>query len=336
MGLMNNIGSLLAMTEPANSGFIAQFIELLFGWIGNYGWTVVVFTLFLKLVLSPLDFWQKHVMHKNMRAMTRMKPQMEKLQKQYAGNKERFQQEQMKLYKKEGYSIWGSCLPMLVTLGVFIFVFSQFNGMATYMVKRDIYEMEQVYQTTIDEEEALGTSHEVAVSKAQDAVVEWYETEGRDSFLWVKNVFMPDNWSNSIPTYEDVIGTLRVPQNEINEGTYTSMTAKLRARPENQGWNGLLILPVMTIAISFLSQLFQKQQMPTPTGDKATQKSQGIMMKVMMPVMMGVFALFYSTAFTIYMFVSQLFSMIFQLVYNLITGIRDKKEDDYKLTHTYK
>ena len=342
MGFINNIGALISVTEPTNPGIIAQFIELLFSWIGNYGWTVVVFTLILKLVLSPLDFWQRHVMHKNMRAMDRMKPQIAKLQKQYAGNKERFQQEQMKLYKKEGYSMLGSCLPMIITLVVFFFVFSQFSGMATYMVKKDVYEMEKVYTATLTEaEKEYGVGDALAVSEAQDAVVEWYESKGKDSFLWIKNVFVGDNWSNSIPTYDELIATgmsgLRIEKDYINSRTYTTMTAKLRELPQNQGWNGYLILPVLTVALSFLSQFTQKQQMPAGAGnDQSVQKSQGIMMKVIMPVMMGLFALFYSSAFTIYMFVSQLFSLAFQLVYNLITGIRDKKEDDYKLTHTYK
>lgn len=341
MGIINNIGALISVSEPVNSGIVAQFIELLFGWIGNYGWTVVVFTLILKLVLSPLDFWQRHVMHKNVRAMERMKPQIAKLQKQYAGNKERFQQEQMKLYKKEGYSMLGSCLPMIITLVVFFFVFSQFNGMATYMVKRDVYEMEQVYTTTLEDAEAEYGKGDVAVGIAQDAVVEWYEAEGKDSFLWIKNVFVADNWSNSIPTYEELIATglsgLRIEKDFISARTYNDMTAKLRQLPQNQGWNGYLILPVLTVAICFLAQFTQKQQMPTGAGDdQAVKKSQGIMMKVIMPVMMGLFALFYSSAFTIYMFVSQLFSLSFQLVYNLITGIKDRKEDDYNLTHTYK
>lgn len=343
MGIIN-IGSLLAVAEPVNSGIVAQFIELLFGWIGNYGWTVVVFTLILKLVMSPLDFWQKHVMHKNMRAMDKMKPQIEKLQKQYAGNKQRFQQEQMKLYKKEGYSMLGSCLPMIITLVVFFFVFSQFNGMATYMVKRDVYDMEQVYTAELTEaENQFGIGSEEAKSQAQDAVVEWYEREGKDSFLWIKNVFVADNWSSAIPTYEELIsaglGGLRIESEYISEDTYTSMTAKLRALPQNQGWNGYLIFPVLTIAVSFLAQLVQKQQMPANgpgSDDQAVKKSQGIIMKVMMPVMMGFFALFYSSAFTIYMFVSQLFSFLFQAIYNLIVGHKDKKEDEYKLKHTYK
>ena len=340
MGFINNIGTLISVSEPTNPGIIAQFIELLFTWIGNYGWTVVVFTLILKLVLSPLDFWQRHVMHKNMRAMKRMEPQIEKLKKQYAGNKEKFQQEQMKLYKKEGYSMLGSCLPLLITIVVFFFVFSQFSGMATYMVKKDVYEMEKVYSATLTEAETIyGEGSEEAVEIAQDAVVEWYENEGKDSFLWIKNVFVGDNWSNSIPTYEGLIDTglsgLRIEKDFINPRTYTTMTAKLRALPQNQGWNGYLILPILTIAVSFLTQFTQKQQMPGGAGE-SVQKSQGMMMKIIMPVMMGLFALFYSSAFTIYMFVSQAFSLAFQVVYNLIMGIKDKKEDDYKLTHTYK
>ena len=48
-----------------NLGPIGQLVRLMHQWIGNYGWTVVVFTVFLKLVLLPLDFWQRYSARKS-------------------------------------------------------------------------------------------------------------------------------------------------------------------------------------------------------------------------------------------------------------------------------
>lgn len=71
---------------------VMWLIDALNKGIGNYGVAVICFTLILKLAMSPFDVWQKVVMTKNNRAMERMKPQLEKLQQQYAGNKELYSQ----------------------------------------------------------------------------------------------------------------------------------------------------------------------------------------------------------------------------------------------------
>lgn len=56
-----------------------------FNFIGNYGWRVVFFTVCLKLLLCPLDIYQRYKARKNQKITERLKPEMEKLQKQYAG-----------------------------------------------------------------------------------------------------------------------------------------------------------------------------------------------------------------------------------------------------------
>ena len=102
---------------------VMWLIDALNKGIGNYGVAVICFTLILKLAMSPFDVWQKVVMTKNNRAMERMKPQLEKLQQQYAGNKELYSQKQMELYRKEKYSMLGSCLPSIISLVIFFMVF---------------------------------------------------------------------------------------------------------------------------------------------------------------------------------------------------------------------
>ena len=63
---------------------IISLLDWMNSGIGNFGWTVVVFTLLLRLFLMPFDIWQKISMRKQKAKMDILRPQMEKLQKQYA------------------------------------------------------------------------------------------------------------------------------------------------------------------------------------------------------------------------------------------------------------
>ena len=63
--------------------------------IHNYGWSMVVFTLLIKLVLLPLDYKSR----KSMRRMTKLQPQIAKLQKKYANDKEKLNQKTLELYR---------------------------------------------------------------------------------------------------------------------------------------------------------------------------------------------------------------------------------------------
>ncbi|MDE7373295.1 MAG: YidC/Oxa1 family membrane protein insertase [Clostridia bacterium] len=87
--------------------FMAKFMLSIGNSMGgsnvSFGWVVIVFTVILRLILSPLDIWQKVIARKNSKAMERMKPQLEALQAKYGDDKQRIMQEQRALYKKEKY-----------------------------------------------------------------------------------------------------------------------------------------------------------------------------------------------------------------------------------------
>ncbi|MFR6055313.1 MAG: hypothetical protein ACLUHK_01640 [Eubacteriales bacterium] len=73
--------------EPTISGlnsWIATFIN----WFPTIVLGVTMFTLALKLVTFPLDFYSRASMRRNSLKMEQMRPQLEKLQKQYAGDKQ--------------------------------------------------------------------------------------------------------------------------------------------------------------------------------------------------------------------------------------------------------
>ncbi|MCD8372087.1 MAG: YidC/Oxa1 family membrane protein insertase, partial [Clostridia bacterium] len=93
---------------------------------------IILFTLILKTIVLPLDIYSKYKTKKQSLIMEQMRPQMEKLQKQYANDKNMYNQKVSELYKKNGYSMMGACLPVIVSLVIFMVVFSQFSTYSQY------------------------------------------------------------------------------------------------------------------------------------------------------------------------------------------------------------
>ena len=136
--------------EPTISGlnsWIATFIN----WFPTIVLGVTMFTLALKLVTFPLDFYSRASMRRNSLKMEQMRPQLEKLQKQYADDKQTYNMKMAALYKKEGYSMFGACLPSIITLVFFIIVLNAFSRYSTYQNIKYLYNMNTAFNSVVDE-----------------------------------------------------------------------------------------------------------------------------------------------------------------------------------------
>ena len=76
---------------------------------------------------------------------------LEKYQRQYANNKELYNKKIQALYKKEGYSMFSSCLPTLVTLIFFIVVINQFSTYSNYTSLQIFNDMSLKYNQAIEQ-----------------------------------------------------------------------------------------------------------------------------------------------------------------------------------------
>lgn len=110
---------------------------------------VIVFTVILKLITLPFDFISKAQMRKNSLIMEEMRPDLEKLQKQYANDKALYSQKMMALYKKNGYSMFGACLPTIITLVIFIIALNGFTGYSQFKNKDYFNQMIVSYNKVI-------------------------------------------------------------------------------------------------------------------------------------------------------------------------------------------
>ena len=111
-----------------NFGFFGIFAKWLFfglkavnNWVGNYGWTIVLLTVVIRILLFPLN----QASLKSTRKMQTVQPKIKAIQQKYKkyGNdmsmKQKMNQEIAELYKKEGVNPLGGCLPMLLQMPIF-------------------------------------------------------------------------------------------------------------------------------------------------------------------------------------------------------------------------
>ncbi len=150
MAFINNISNMILsvpITQP--TGVWEKIIMAFHNGIPNYAWAIIVFTLVLKVVLLPLDFFNRRITLKNSKVQAIIQPELEKIQKQYGNNKQILNQKTMELYKKHNYNVTGSCVIMLIymalTLFIFITLFSGLNSMAAYKVGYQYQQMENTF-----------------------------------------------------------------------------------------------------------------------------------------------------------------------------------------------
>jgi len=129
--------------------FIFHIIEFLINNAGDIGLGIILFTVILRLITLPLDIMSRVSTKKNGLKMESMKPQLEKMQKQYANNKDLYNQKMQALYKKEGYSPFAACLPSIISLVVFFVVFGAFNSFSKYSSKDVINKMAVAYTESV-------------------------------------------------------------------------------------------------------------------------------------------------------------------------------------------
>lgn len=129
-------------------GLMGQLVRWMHGWIKNYGWTVVVFTVFLKIIMLPLDIWQRYASRKSSLKMQQIQPLMDSIDKKYGANTQRSNEEKQKLYKKQGVGMLSSCLPMLVSMAIFFVMFAGLRNYSTYSSITNFKNLTNVYYDT--------------------------------------------------------------------------------------------------------------------------------------------------------------------------------------------
>ena len=371
----------------AVGGLWGTIINWFNSFIPSFGLTIIVFTVALKLILSPLEVYQKITTKKQTEVQAKLQPQLEKLQKKFGNNKDMLNQKTAELYKKENFNVMGSCLGLLInlilTLVIFITLFSSLNQISQYNIKTEYDNLKQTYISTFvetaktntysititDEDTPKTVIEKIKASSLTDEEKEAYiltlkdsasestvnkYTEIKEGFLWIKNIYRPDTYASVFPSgneFMSISGTnfkkvsSENPYTDIYGESYTTTETAKEAflleykditkdiKTKYSGWNGYLILVILSAVITVLSQIIAtKTTKPKNTTDKKgneieVKQPTSKFMLVLLPILMIIFTLQYSSAFAIYIVINSLMSLIISFVTGLILNKKDKKKE---------
>lgn len=149
----------------------------------NYGLALLVFTLITRLIVFPMNIKQQ----KSTARMSMLKPKLDEIQKKYAKNQQKLQEEQMALYSEAGVNPMASCLPMLVMMIILFAMIPVIYGPLTYVSgldKKDVTASNQMIKQ-LHTVSAEVQSHETTIAE----LIEGFEAEGKDPYEELEKLF---------------------------------------------------------------------------------------------------------------------------------------------------
>lgn len=120
--------SLVKTIELGIFGFIAKplliMLNYFFKFVGNYGLSIIILSALIKIVFIPFST----ISHRSMKKMSRLQPQINALRDKHKKDRDKLNQEIMKLYQEKKVNPFGGCLPILVQIPVFFALYRALLG----------------------------------------------------------------------------------------------------------------------------------------------------------------------------------------------------------------
>lgn len=293
-------------------GFIIEFIYNL---VQNYGFSIIIFTVLIKLILMPLAVKSQ----KAMRKQQKIQPYMMELQQKYANDKEKLQQETMKLYKENNISMTGGCLPLLIQFPILIGLYRVIQKPLTYLLGVD-FKLAETLSRVTEIMTRMTAEHADIIGKLSTATAEQVANNSQIQLSkWVSILNGPnDPWVINFGFLGlDLSVVPSVSVNYILSGKFMYLDRVL-----------LILIPLIAILTTWLSmkQSQKMTQMPKNAQQDNPAASMNKSMNLMMPIMTGIFTFTLPSGLGLYWIVSNLMQILQQY---LLNQYFKKKGDDF-------
>ncbi|MBM7615588.1 YidC/Oxa1 family membrane protein insertase [Alkaliphilus hydrothermalis] len=117
---------------------LGMLLKMIFDLTNDYGISIIVFTIVVKLLIVPLTLKQT----KSMKQMQEIQPKLKELQEKYKDDKEKLNIKTMELYKEHQVSPFGGCLPLLIQLPILFGLFAVLRNPGLY-----VFGSEEIYKS---------------------------------------------------------------------------------------------------------------------------------------------------------------------------------------------
>ncbi|HEX6580609.1 MAG TPA: YidC/Oxa1 family membrane protein insertase [Actinomycetota bacterium] len=251
---------------------IGWLLAWLYDLTGSFGFAIIILTIVFRIVLLPLGIKQI----KSMQAMQALQPKIKEIQKKFKGNKQKVQEQTMKLYQEYGVNPLGGCLPLLLQFPILIAMYSVIRAPVPLPSSPDSPGVVMYKDNHLPEDSALF------------ADITAHEGKGQ-GFLLMNLQCSPQNAGKTVDV-RDTAGDPTEDNLECGNGIADRIP-----------YYAILILMIGT---TFYSSRQTQKATPASAQNQQTQ----IITKVM-PLMFGVFGFAFPAGLILYWTVSNLFQI---------------------------
>lgn len=292
----------------------AWLVRLFYNLTNSYGVALILFTLVIKLIMLPFQMKSK----KSMMRMSRVSGQMQELQKRYAKNQAKLQEEMQKLYEEEGVNPMSGCLWSLIPFPILIALYSIIRQPITHfmMLSKDV--LQTVVQSAADA--GVNLTNIVMMDKATGAPAlkdGLYQMAAYGQINLVKAVqemglSTPEGWFDMNYNFLGLDLTA-TPWEYVKSFTFTWAVI------------GVILIPILAGLSQFVfSKLTMKTQPQADAAGGASMKS----MMYMMPLFSVYITFIMPAALGVYWIAQSVFSLIQEAVLNKTLSAKMEAEEE--------
>ncbi|SHJ88641.1 YidC/Oxa1 family membrane protein insertase [Geosporobacter subterraneus DSM 17957] len=271
-------------------GYVLKFIYDMLAF-KNYGIAIILLTVMVKTLLLPLYIKQYHSTSK----LSEIQPQMQEIQKRYKNDKEKLNEEMMKLYQENKVNPAGGCLPLLIQMPILFSLYYVISQPLRYMVGKSPETILHLFEKI-----PIGPDR---ISNIRDLSIITYFGKHTEELASVSQMLKKEELLNmnflginlgAIPTwnYQKLFGDVVGAQNLI-----------------------LLLIPILSAITTYISVKYSMQQTPQ-TSDNQMQASMQKSMMWVSPVMTAFISFSVPAGLGLYWIVGNIYQIAQQMFMN--------------------
>ena len=302
--------------------WIGTFLGWIDGLLGNYLFALLVFALIIELLLLPFSLKQQ----KNSQRQARLRPKEMAIRKKYAGRNDQATQQKVtleiqELYKQENFSPLAGCLPMLLQLPIILIIYQVVINPLEHVVQMSTASIETL-------KKFLESSSEIGKRAIEILGYDPASTGGSIRFVSaVKELGLDFFAQNGL----EASAYAELSQNFESLPNFTVLGLNLGLTPKLE-LNWLLIVPILTFVVYFLSMKLNRKFMyqPSMTADDRQAACSNNIMDFMMPIMSIFISFGVPAAVGVYWIFKSIIGTAKQFVLSRVMPLPKFTEEDVK------
>lgn len=294
-------------------GYVLNFLYEL---LGNYGISIIIFSVILRIILLPITISQQ----KSMKKSAKLQSELQVIQKKYGNNPEKLNQETMELYKREKMNPFSGCFSAIIQIFIILSVFWLVSSPLTHMKNVENLEIYKEYEKKIIENKSSKSSYK------EISMINLVESDYKEIERQLQN----ENVENKeeLERKKDDLEKLRINMEFLGLDLSKVPTQSLNDYK-------VYIIPILYVISSFISIKLttNTQNNNNKDNEKDKEKSSEMeamqnmskSMSYMMPIMSVSIAIVAPLGLALYWLVSNVLMIVERLI---IKKFMDSKEDE--------